>query len=99
MHRRSQPTPPIRRRPIAARRIAAPIGIAAVVASLFALGAPATLAAGDASRAAGFIESAQNMDGGFGARRHRASDPRATLWASVALLAAKKNPRDEFLRG
>jgi hypothetical protein len=54
-------------------------------------------AAGNASRAVGFIEAAQNRDGGFGAKRGGASDPLATLWASAALLAAGKNPRDEFL--
>jgi hypothetical protein len=55
-------------------------------------------AAGNASAAAGFIEDAQNKDGGFGAKQGQKSDPTATLWASVALLAAGKNPRDEFLK-
>ncbi len=55
-------------------------------------------AAGSASRAVGFIEEAQNRDGGFGAKKGGASDPLATLWASAALLAAGKNPRDEFLK-
>lgn len=60
--------------------------------------ADAEAARGNASRAVDFIESAQNRDGGFGAQRGRASDPLATLWATVALLAAGKNPRDEFLK-
>ena len=55
-------------------------------------------AAGNASAAAGFIESAQNSDGGFGAKQGGASDPTASLWATVALIAAGKNPRDEFLK-
>ena len=58
----------------------------------------AAAAAGNASRAVGFIEGAQNGDGGFGVKRGAASDPLATLWASAALLAAGKNPRDEFLK-
>lgn len=61
---------------------------------------PATVvAAGNASRAAAFIEKAQNRDGGFGRKPGRRSDRTATLWASVALLAAGKNPKDEWLKG
>ncbi|HVW47537.1 MAG TPA: prenyltransferase/squalene oxidase repeat-containing protein [Solirubrobacterales bacterium] len=56
------------------------------------------LAAGNASRAAAFLESAQNSDGGFGAKQGDGSDPIATLWASLALEAAGKNPGDEFLK-
>ncbi|MEV4423244.1 prenyltransferase/squalene oxidase repeat-containing protein, partial [Patulibacter sp. NPDC049589] len=56
-------------------------------------------AAGNASRAAGFVEDAQNRDGGFGLRQGRKSDPETSLWASVALLAAGKNPKDEWLKG
>jgi Prenyltransferase and squalene oxidase repeat len=54
-------------------------------------------AAGNASAAAGFIENAQNKDGGFGAQRGQGSDAGASLWATVALLAAGRNPRDERL--
>src|SRR4051794_34800341 len=61
-------------------------------------GAAQAHAAGNASAAAGFAEDAQNADGGFGVKQGRASDPTATLWASVALLAAGRNPRDEFLK-
>jgi Prenyltransferase and squalene oxidase repeat len=73
--------------------------VAALLAVLLAgpSAAPAA-AAGNASRAVGFVESAQNADGGFGATRGGASDPLATVWASVALLAAGKHPRDEFLK-
>lgn len=62
-------------------------------------GAAEGRAAGNASKAAGFIEGAQNKDGGFGVRPGRKSDPQATLWASAALLAAGKNPKDEWLKG
>lgn len=70
----------------------------AAAAAIVALWAPPAQARGNASAAAGFIEDAQNKDGGFGAHQGKQSDPRATLWASVALLAAGKNPRDEFLK-
>lgn len=65
---------------------------------LCALTAAPARAAGNASAAAGFVEQAQNADGGFGKRKGRASDPATSLWATVALLAAGKNPRDEFLK-
>jgi hypothetical protein len=68
---------------------------------LVAFGASATQAraAGNASAAAGFIEGAQNKDGGFGEKRGRSSSPEASLWAAVALLAAGKNPGDEWVKG
>lgn len=75
--------------------------VAALAVALLAAraGLPANaFAAGSASRAVGFIEDAQNSDGGFGAKKGGASDPVATLWASAALLAAGKHPRDEFLK-
>jgi hypothetical protein len=56
-------------------------------------------AAGNASAAAGFIEGAQNKDGGFGEKRGKSSNPEASLWAAVALLAAGKNPGDEWVKG
>jgi hypothetical protein len=59
--------------------------------------APWAHAAGDASAAAGFIESAQRPDGGFPPARGGASRPEASLWAVVALLAAGKNPADELV--
>jgi hypothetical protein len=54
-------------------------------------------AVGNASSAAAFIESAQNRDGGFGAHHAESSNPGASLWATVALLAAGKSPQDERL--
>jgi hypothetical protein len=56
-------------------------------------------AAGNASAAAGFIESAQNKDGGFGEKRGKSSNPEASLWAATALLAGGKNPGDEWVKG
>lgn len=52
---------------------------------------------GNASAAVGFIEDAQNTDGGFGTQQGASSDPQASLWAAVALLSAGKNPADELL--
>ncbi|MDO8189546.1 prenyltransferase/squalene oxidase repeat-containing protein, partial [Conexibacter sp. CPCC 205706] len=81
------------------RRVALAVALLlALVAAPLLAGAPAAHAAGSASRAVGFIEDAQNSDGGFGAKKGGASDADATLWASVALLAAGKHPRDEFLK-
>jgi hypothetical protein len=82
-------------------RLAALAALVLVLAAAFATGSlvpRAHAAAGNASRAVGFVEAAQNADGGFGARKGGASDARATLWATVALLAAGKHPRDEFLK-
>jgi hypothetical protein len=56
-------------------------------------------ASGNASAAAGFIETAQNKDGGFGEKRAKSSNPEASLWAATALLAAGKNPGDEWVNG
>jgi hypothetical protein len=73
----------------------------AVLVTLVTLGGLATQAhaAGNASAAAGFIEGAQNKDGGFGEKRDKSSNPEASLWAAVALLAAGKNPGDEWVKG
>jgi hypothetical protein len=59
----------------------------------------ALAAKGNASAAAGFLESAQNDDGGFGIKHGASSDPTASLWTATALLAAGKNPLDEFNKG
>src|SRR4051795_7224260 len=79
-------------------RLRTPTIVAIAFAIVLTGGAAQAHAAGNASAAAGFVEDAQNADGGFGVKQGRASDPTATLWASVALLAAGKNPRDEFLK-
>ena len=75
-----------------------------IVVCLAALIAAAALAgqaraSGNASAAAGFIENAQNRDGGFGTKRGLSSNAEASLWAAAALLAAGKNPGDEFVKG
>lgn len=54
---------------------------------------------GNSSAAAGFLEDAQNADGGFGTTSGGRSDPQASLWAAVALLAGGKHPLDEFDKG
>jgi hypothetical protein len=78
------------------------VGFLAVGLSLVGASGPLVTdasASGNASSAAAFIENAQNKDGGFGAERGQASNPAASLWATVALLAAGKNPQDEQLNG
>ena len=76
-----------------------------IAVCLLALSAGALLAnrarasSGNASAAAGFIEGAQNRDGGFATKKGKASDPTASLWAATALLAAGKNPGDEWVKG
>jgi hypothetical protein len=57
----------------------------------------ALAAGGNASSAAAFLEKAQTADGGFYETRGQGSNPTASLWATVALLAAGKNPRSELL--
>ena len=69
------------------------------LALLGGLATRAWASSSNASAAAGFIEGAQNKDGGFGAKRGEASSAEASLWAAVALLAAGKNPGDEWVRG
>lgn len=80
------------------RTLAVVAALAVALVAARAAAPAAASAAGSASRAVGFIEDAQNSDGGFGAKKGAASDPLATLWASAALLAAGKHPRDEFLK-
>jgi hypothetical protein len=76
-----------------------------LVAALLALAASspaaptAAAAKGNASAAAGFLEDAQNDDGGFGAKKGEASNPDASLWVAVALLSGGKHPLDEFNKG
>lgn len=84
------------------RRGASTVGLLAVlVLALSVLGARAPVAhaaSGNASAAIGFIEGAQNPDGGFGEHQRSHSDPTSSLWAATALLAAGRNPADEALR-
>lgn len=82
-----------------------PVALAASVALLLgftATGPAAPIAAaakGNASAAAGFLEDAQNDDGGFGAKKGERSNPGASLWVAVALLSGGKHPLDEFNKG
>ncbi len=81
------------------------VALAVSVAALFALVATgptapvAAAAKGNASAAAGFLEDAQNDDGGFGAEKGKTSNPEASLWVAVALLSGGKHPLDEFNKG
>ena len=92
-----------RRRPAAVtmRRLPAFVAlIAALLALVLAVRAPAADAAqGNASAAAGFLEDSQNDDGGFGPQKGKGSEPDPSLWAAAALLAAGKNPLDEYNKG
>jgi hypothetical protein len=69
------------------------------LAAIGGLAAQARASSGNASAAAGFIEGSQNKDGGFGEKKGKPSNPEASLWAATALLAAGKNPGDEWLVG
>lgn len=69
---------------------------------------PGSARADDASRAAGWLESAQNRDGGFGSSPDEDSSAALTGWAMLGLEAAGRNPFDvsregrtpiDFLRG
>jgi hypothetical protein len=80
------------------RRLVSTLALAGLVAVLVTAGPAALAKKTNASAAAGFVEDAQNTDGGFGKKKGQDSDPTASLWASVALLAAGKNPRDEYLK-
>ena len=71
---------------------------AAVLLLLLAVPASAS-AASAASRAAGWLERAQNTDGGFGSDRGSGSGQLFTGWASLGLAAAGHNPRDVERRG
>ncbi len=82
------------------------VALAASLTLLLALGGAtgpvvpvASAAKGNASAAAGFLEDAQNDDGGFGTKKGEASNPEASLWVAVALLSGGKHPLDEFNKG
>jgi energy-coupling factor transport system substrate-specific component len=85
-------------------------GIAAVLLAALALAtlAPARAGASDASRAADWLQSVQNGDGGFGSAPGDGSGAEMTAWAMLGLEAAGRNPLDlarggrtlvDFLRG
>jgi energy-coupling factor transport system substrate-specific component len=85
-------------------------GVAALALVALALGAlaPTRADASEVSRAAGWLASAQNPDGGFGSSPEDDSGAEMTGWAMLGLEAAGRNPLDvarlgrtpvDFLRG
>ncbi|MEX2106668.1 MAG: prenyltransferase/squalene oxidase repeat-containing protein [Solirubrobacterales bacterium] len=83
--------PPRRVRP--AIRGGGVAGLLLVVLLVGAL-APASADASRVSRAAGWLQSQQNADGGWGASPEKESGPEMTCWAMLALAAAGTNPLD-----
>ena len=67
-------------------------GLAALVAGGLLLPAPGE--ASPTSRAASYLRSAQNADGGFGGAPGRGSNQLHTGWAALGLAAAGRNPAD-----
>ena len=67
-------------------------GLAAIVAGGLLLPAPGE--ASPTSRAASYVRSAQNADGGFGGAPGRGSNQLHTGWAALGLAAAGRNPAD-----
>jgi len=55
---------------------------------------PSSASAADASRAANWLESIQNADGGFGSSPGDESSAAITAWAMLGLEAAGRNPHD-----
>ncbi len=85
-------------------------GVAALLLLAVALGAlaPGRAQASEVSRAAGWLVSAQNPDGGFGSAPGDDSGAEMTGWSMLGLEAAGRNPLDvarkgrtpvDFLRG
>ncbi len=85
-------------------------GVAAVLVLALALAValPARAEASDTSRAADWLESVENSDGGFGASPGERSSVAMTDWAMLGLEAAGRNPLDissagqtpiDFIRG
>ncbi len=74
----------------------APAPTAAALAAVIAGGLllPAPGEASPASRAASYVRSAQNDDGGFGSSPGSASNQLQTGWAALGLAAAGRNPAD-----
>jgi Prenyltransferase and squalene oxidase repeat len=69
--------------------------LALALGALISVGpASAKAASADASRAALWLRSQENADGGFGASPGDRSSPEITCWAMLALAAAGQNPLD-----
>jgi energy-coupling factor transport system substrate-specific component len=73
---------------------AALLAAALLAGSLAAAGPGVRAASSPAGRAAHYLESVQNVDGGFGASPRQSSSPSYTAWAGLGLAAAGVNPRD-----
>ncbi len=73
---------------------AAALSVAALLVAGAAAFAPAPARAADASvtRAAAFLQAAQNSDGGFGGDRGQASNALHSSWAMMGLSAAGRHP-------
>ena len=76
-------------------------GLAALALVALALGtlAPARAEASALDRAAGWLRSAQNADGGFGSSPGDDSGAEMTAWAMLGLEAAGDNPFDVYRSG
>jgi energy-coupling factor transport system substrate-specific component len=76
-------------------------GIAALALLALALGAlaPTHADASEVGRAAAWLHSAQNADGGFGSAPGESSGAEMTAWAMLGLEAAGDNPVDVFRAG
>jgi energy-coupling factor transport system substrate-specific component len=85
-------------------------GIVALLLLSLALGAlaPSRAEASEVTRAADWLQSVQNRDGGFGSAPEDDSGPEMTAWSMLGLAAAGRNPLDvakdghtpaDFLRG
>jgi energy-coupling factor transport system substrate-specific component len=72
----------------------APAAAAVLLALVVAGSAPAGADAGATSRAVGYLERAQNSDGGFGGTPGAASNQLHTGWAALGLAGAGRNPAD-----
>jgi energy-coupling factor transport system substrate-specific component len=76
-------------------------GIVALLLVSLALGAlaPSRAEASGVSRAADWLQSVQNRDGGFGSAPDDDSGSEMTAWAMMGLAAAGRNPLDVATRG
>jgi len=93
--------PPLRPRPAGLTPGLRGGGVAALLVVAIVLGAlaPARAGASEVSRAADWLASVQNRDGGFGSSPGDDSGAEMTGWAMLGLAAAGRNPLDVSQRG
>lgn len=72
----------------------AAVASALLMALVVASSLPTAAQASDAGRAANWLETAQNRDGGWAATPDRDSSPDITAWVMLGLSAAGRNPLD-----